>query len=46
VDEPVDHCGGDDIVAEDFAPANWNWLRFQLVDLTFDLRLFRSGAPA
>ncbi len=28
VDEPVDHGGGDDLVAEDLAPAIWKWLMF------------------
>jgi hypothetical protein len=30
VDEPVDHGGGDDLVAEDFTPANWDWLMLLL----------------
>lgn len=46
VDQAVDHRGDDDVAAEDLAPPNWNWLKFQLVDLTLDLRLYRSGAPA
>ena len=28
VDEPVDHRGGDDVVAEDLAPANGSWHTF------------------
>ena len=28
VDEPVDHRGGDDVVAEDLAPANCTWHTF------------------
>jgi hypothetical protein len=28
VHEAVDHRGGDDVVAEDLAPAIWGWLMF------------------
>jgi hypothetical protein len=28
VDDAVDHGGGDDLVAEDVAPANWSWHMF------------------
>ena len=28
VEEPVEHRGGDGGVAEDLAPGNWNWHRF------------------
>jgi hypothetical protein len=30
--EPVDHRGGDDGVAEDLSPANWNWHTFIAID--------------
>jgi hypothetical protein len=33
VDESVDHGGGDDVVAEHFAPAIWGWLMFLRVGL-------------
>jgi site-specific DNA recombinase len=53
VDEPVDHRGGDHVVAEDLAPANWNWLRFLIAyrSLTWVLmpaacRLDLRGAAA
>ena len=32
VQEPVEHGGSDGGVAEDFAPATWNWHRFDFVD--------------
>lgn len=28
MDEAVDHGGGDDVVAEDLAPAKWSWHMF------------------
>ena len=31
VHEPVDHRGGDYVVAEDFTPPIWGWLMFVLV---------------
>jgi hypothetical protein len=46
VDEAVDHGGGDHVVAEDLAPANWNWLRFLIVVLAFDLLISVSGVSA
>jgi hypothetical protein len=46
VDEPVDHRGGDDVVAEDLAPPNWDWLRFLIGCLAFDLRLCLTGGSA
>jgi hypothetical protein len=30
VDDAVDHGGGDGLVAEDLAPANWDWLKLLL----------------
>jgi hypothetical protein len=46
VDEAVDHGGGDGVVAEDLAPANWNWLRFPITVLAFDLLVLVSGVSA
>jgi hypothetical protein len=46
VDEPVDHGGGGDLVAEDLAPANWNWLKFPIVVLSFDVLVLVSGVSA
>ena len=46
VDEPVDHCGGDDVVAEDLAPPNWNWLRFAITYLAFQVGICASGVSA
>ncbi len=38
VDQPVDHRGGDDVIAEDLAPAFWDWLMFVSVDRCCCLR--------
>jgi hypothetical protein len=46
VDEAVDHGGGDGIVAEDLAPPNWNWLRFLIGVLPFDLLVLVFGVSA
>ena len=43
VDEPVDHGGGDDFVAEDFAPAIWNWLKLLQAETACGLG---KGSPA
>jgi hypothetical protein len=40
VDQPVDHRGGDDVVAEDLAPAFWGWDLFVVGNLGWCLRLW------
>lgn len=42
----VDHRCGDDVVAEHFAPPNWNWLMFLIGYLAFDLRDWAFGVSA
>ena len=46
VDEPVDHRGGDYFVAEGLAPPNWNWLRFLIARLPFEVRNCVAGVSA
>jgi hypothetical protein len=46
VDEPVDHRGGDYLVAEHLSPPNWNWLRFRMMVLAFDLLVSVSGVSS
>jgi hypothetical protein len=46
VDEAVDGRGGGDVVAEGFSPANWNWLRFRMMVLAFDLLVSVSGVSS
>jgi len=43
VDEPVDHCGGDHVVAEDFTPAMWGWHMFVMAYLACCLRKLCLG---
>jgi len=38
VDQPVDHGGSDDVVAEDLAPAIWGWDMFVVEDSGWCLR--------
>ena len=46
VDEAVDGRGGGDVAAEGFSPANWNWLRFRMMVLAFDLLVSVSGVSS
>jgi len=46
VDEPVDHGGGDHFVAEGLAPPNWNWLKFPIAVVPFDLLVSVSGVSS
>jgi hypothetical protein len=46
VDEAVDHGGGDHVIAEHLAPANWNWLRFLIGLLPFGLLVWVFGVSA
>ena len=46
VQEPVEEGGGDGGVAEDLAPGNWNWLKFPIVVLSFDVLVLVSGVSA
>jgi len=46
VDEPVEQGFGDDGVGEQRVPVNWNWLRFLIGDLAFDLGSCACGVPA
>ena len=46
VDEPVDHGGGDDLVAEGLAPPNRGWHMFRLIDLGWCLGCLPSGVSA
>ena len=41
--EAVEEGCGDGGVAEDLAPVNWNWLRFLITHLGFDLRTYVVG---
>jgi hypothetical protein len=46
VDEPVQEGLGDDGVGEQRVPVNWNWLRFPITVLAFDLRFSVSGVSS
>jgi len=46
VDQPVDHRGSDDVVAEDLAPPNRGWHMFRLGDLGWCLGCLPSGVSA
>jgi hypothetical protein len=46
VQEPVEEGGGDGGVAEDLSPGNWNWLKFPIVVLSFDVLVLVSGVSA
>jgi hypothetical protein len=42
----VQEDGGDGGAADDFAPGNWNWLKFPIVVLSFDVLVLVSGVSA
>jgi len=46
VDEPVQERLGDDRVREQRIPVNWNWLRFPIAVLPFDVLVLLSGVSA
>ena len=46
VDEPVEQGFGDDRVGEQRVPVNWNWLRFRMMVLAFDLLVSVSGVSS
>jgi hypothetical protein len=46
VDEPVEQGLGDDRVGEQRVPVNWNWLRFLIGVLPFDLLVLVFGVSA
>jgi hypothetical protein len=46
VDEPVQERFGDDRVREQRVPVNWNWLRFLIGVLPFDLLVLVFGVSA
>jgi hypothetical protein len=46
VDEPVQKRFGDDWVGEQRVPVNWNWLRFLIGVLPFDLLVLVFGVSA
>jgi hypothetical protein len=46
VDEPVDHRSGDDLVAEDFTPAMWDWHGFVSSDSWRDVGVLPFGVSA
>jgi hypothetical protein len=46
VQEPVEEGGGDGGVAEDLSPRNWNWLKFPIAVLPFDMLVLISGVSA
>jgi hypothetical protein len=45
VDEPVDHGGGDDVVAEDLAPAIWDAHRFRCLEIRSDVVILPFSVP-
>ena len=44
--KPVEDGGGQDGVGEDRAPFNWNWLKFPIAVLPFDMLVLVSGVSA
>jgi hypothetical protein len=46
VDEAVEQGFGDDRVGEQRVPVNWNWLKFPIVVLSFDVLVLVSGVSA
>jgi hypothetical protein len=46
VDDSVEQGLGDDGVGEQRVPVNWNWLRFRMMVLAFDLLVSVSGVSS
>jgi hypothetical protein len=46
VQEAVQEADGGGVLGQEPAPLNWNWLRFVIVVLAFDLLLSTSGVSA
>jgi hypothetical protein len=44
--DPVDDRGDEAGVGEDGSPFNWNWLKFPIVVLSFDVLVLVSGVSA
>jgi hypothetical protein len=46
VQQPVEQADSGGVLGQEPAPLNWNWLRFLIDDLSFDLGTCACGAPA
>jgi hypothetical protein len=44
--QPVQQADGGGVLRQEPAPLNWNWLKFPIVVLSFDLLVLVSGVSA
>jgi hypothetical protein len=46
VQEAVEQADGGGVLGQEPAPGNWNWLKFPIVVLSFDVLVLVSGVSA
>jgi hypothetical protein len=46
VQEAVEQADGGGVLGQEPAPLNWNWLKFPIVVLSFDVLVLVSGVSA
>jgi len=46
VQEPVEQADGGGVLGQEPAPLNWNWLRFLIGFVSFDLLVLAVGVSA